>query len=289
MSVDFPDFTRGIVKFTSAGTVTAVDFPDWTDGLVVLSSPLAPPGDLPDWTKAVSEVAGASPAPPVTTGLLAQYDAQQITGVADGTAVSSWADLSGNGLTLTQSTPANQPTYYKTTAAHLINGHPAIFFAGVQNSVFYDLANASLASQTTWTVFAVVKCDHFSGFNAQTFTGDTGATTPFRFLYDTVLHDYQVGNNGGTITGGTPDGNPHLLCAVNNGASSLLALDGTTLTSGTLGLVAIAPPFHVGSAGAANTGPFFGSIGEVVVYNGALSTSDQSSVTGYLKSRWGIP
>ena len=53
----------------------------------------------------------AGVAPNSIGGLVAWYKADAITGVANGSAVNSWADSSGNGYTLTQNTAADQPLY----------------------------------------------------------------------------------------------------------------------------------------------------------------------------------
>jgi hypothetical protein len=62
-------------------------------------------------------------------GLALWLDATQITGVANGGAVASWSDLSGNARHAVQATGANQPTY--VTGA--LNSKPVLRFDGTSD------------------------------------------------------------------------------------------------------------------------------------------------------------
>jgi hypothetical protein len=76
------------------------------------------------------------PSLPVISGLAAWYDANRITGLADGAAVSQWNDLSGNGRHLTQNTATNKPLYRSANpnlAPYSIAECVAGFYVGTAN------------------------------------------------------------------------------------------------------------------------------------------------------------
>ena len=83
------------------------------------------------------------------SGLVAWYDASQITGKADSDAVSSWADSSGNGHTASQATGSKQPLY-KT---NILNGFPVLRFDGIDDF----MSVSSMGALTNHSVFVVAK------------------------------------------------------------------------------------------------------------------------------------
>ena len=88
------------------------------------------------------------PTAPVA-GYSAWWDATQITGIADGAALATWPDASGNGYPFTAAA-GHQPTYYKTTAGKLIHGNPAVWFDG--STTVMHAAVPSTAQPNTLTV-----------------------------------------------------------------------------------------------------------------------------------------
>lgn len=87
--------------------------------------------------------------PTLMSGLVAWYDAGQITGLSDGTAISQWNDLSGNAYHAVQATGTKQPLY-KTG---ILNGRPVVRFDGTD-----DFFTASgLGALSDHSVFVVIK------------------------------------------------------------------------------------------------------------------------------------
>ena len=75
-------------------------------------------------------------------------DASRITGLATGSAVSTWEDISGNGRNFTQGTAGNQPTWQ----AGVLFGKAIVRF------VTDDFMScATLVSAQSWTLFTVIK------------------------------------------------------------------------------------------------------------------------------------
>ena len=125
----------------ATGTVQTAQNSSTGNGAVI-----APGGQaLTWWQPAVTSTAagvngGWTPAS--LPGLVFWLDAKAI-GQSDGSAVSAWNDLSGNGYNFTQATAANQPTYNATG----LNGNPTVTFNGITNY----LSLASLPSSVAFT------------------------------------------------------------------------------------------------------------------------------------------
>ncbi len=69
---------------------------------------------------------GAQRGPLGIGGLAAWYDANKITGVANGAQFGTWNDISGNNRHATQSVGYRQPVYY----TNIKKGNPAVYFNG---------------------------------------------------------------------------------------------------------------------------------------------------------------
>lgn len=68
---------------------------------------------------------------PSLTNMTAWWKADVITGLSDGDAVASWADSSGNGHTLVQSTGSLKPTY--VAKSRYMNNYPTVEFDGIDD------------------------------------------------------------------------------------------------------------------------------------------------------------
>jgi hypothetical protein len=101
------------------------------------------------------------PLPPVISGLQWWFDARDITGVADGAAISSWADSTGNGHTATVG--AGSATYHPNQYL----GGAALTLASCRMDI-----SGSLTETGVHTVFAVYKLSG-TGTN-QTICGQRG-------------------------------------------------------------------------------------------------------------------
>jgi hypothetical protein len=280
-SQDYPDFTSGYTTVPNSGPLTSADYPDWTDGYFDVTGVIVPGEDFPDWVKAVGQI---TVTPTVPVGNYAGWwDATQISGVADGSALASWPDLSANTFNMTAAGTA-RPTYYSTTSAGLINGHPAVSFNGTTNV----MTNGAVLQNTAppVTLFAVFK--QVSLVNGAVFFGEFAAFECFSLAYNSNQGHWEVSHHGTNLVNSqVPDTNPHVIVGVVNGSSSLVQIDGGTVDTGTLpGNSSTTNPFAIGDYSSSFMN---GLIGEVIVYLSALSTVNQLRVTQYLKNKWGIP
>jgi hypothetical protein len=213
--------------------------------------------------------------PPVA-GVTCWYDASAITGVADGAAVSSVSDLSGNAYHLTTGTA----TYYKTTAANLINGHPALWFDG-STTYLQSTATVTFAS-LPFTVQVVLREAAATGTHGiMTNSDNSAATETLSTLYRQVWFNV-LGQFGSRDTG------VHVLSFVCISGNSSIRKDGAVLgTNGTVpGGAATNSPIYIGSLGGTNS-PFNGAIGEILVYSGvSLAPTDIAANETYLTNKW---
>jgi hypothetical protein len=93
----------------------------------------------------------------VSSGLTVWFKANNGAGTSDGSAVSTWTNqVPAATYHLTQPTAANQPKYYSTTAAKLVNFNPAVDFDGSND---YIRNTTTLMSSTTPYTFLSVGID----------------------------------------------------------------------------------------------------------------------------------
>jgi len=117
-----------------------------------------------------------APAPPagmgVDAGLVAWYDASQLSGLSNGNSVDTWADLSGYGH------KASRTTGTMTYATSQVNGLPTVQF---RNQAYANI---------TGTLFAKEQYMVFKSPSGDSYNGDWGAV-----LGDvTDQHGYMMGN-----------------------------------------------------------------------------------------------
>lgn len=112
-----------------------------------------PPGRIaPSSLPQPAPVGGRIPDPPVTSGLVGYYSARAVVGVADGAALTSWADLSGVGNNTASAT--GTPVWEATTGQ---TGGPAVLFS--TTDTYFTLPNL-LAGAAAGEVFVTAKSNN---------------------------------------------------------------------------------------------------------------------------------
>jgi hypothetical protein len=227
-----------------------------------------------------SGLAASSGAAP-RAGYTLWWKADAITGVADNTGLAAWPDASANHYDLAQATGANQPTYYKTTPAKLLNGLPTVQFNGTTHSMATGVGVANTGAPSTG--FGVVQTNATSAF--QQILSAAGA---FNWLY--LSSAYEIDGNTSGIAGGAVTTAWHCLAwQLQPGAgTTILRRDGTQVASGTtISNSTLTNPTLTMSAGSHFLN---GAIAEIVLYNNnALSLADIQANEAYLKTKWGTP
>lgn len=229
---------------------------------------------------------GLSAGGTAVAGAVALYDAGSLAALADNAAVSSWADTSGQGRNLGAGYGPSNPHYHKTTTP-LLNGHPAVYFAGGATNV-NNLATATFTCNAPWTIAAAVA---FAGAfsHIEVLCEDNTGEVPGIWFSATGVMEWFVGGAkpyGTALAVGDPG---HTLVCVLNGASSAVYVDGaaTSPTSGTPTSVNITGGLNVGSdLGGTGLG---GALGELALWPFAFTPAQAGAQHAYLAAKWGTP
>jgi len=224
----------------------------------------------------VTVVAGVLP---TTSGALhTRYDAQQET-ATNGATITTITDRSGNAFT---ATAAGTGLITMDTAG--LNGFRTYDFPA-SGTAWADTGTfATILSTTIIHVFIVAKFVNIAGNQAI-----IASTTSTSLKVGSSSGPYSAVRGGTAMAGGTVDANPHrlhLFSPASGAATATLDLDATTI-AGPAGIASSAQTaWRVGS----NAGgqQFRGNIGEILIYTGALTTTDVTNVDNYLKTKWGF-
>ena len=231
------------------------------------------------------------PISPLTANLMMWLDADKgIT--TSGTAVTSWADQSGNGKNATGGT---SPSLVASNPA--FNHLPTVNFNG--SSQYMDVDLAFLAG-SAYTIFAVTAKNssttpaYFLGNSTGTNAGNIALQCGWRG--DTTLRLAQYNNDlDGTgpaftgselasLYGGKLDKSTghHLYYNDAQISSNANTTALSSSNSGTLGRV------YVQQGQSFPNNYFNGDIGEILVYNAALSDAERQAVDAYLNGKWAL-
>jgi hypothetical protein len=259
--------------------------------LVLASAYASTPLPLGFWKPA--SAGPAEPTIPVTSGLIAQWEADSITGLNDDDLVSTWTDQSGNGHDATQSTTANKPRFRTS----VFGTKPAVQFA------------RAVGEQKVLSIASIVSLTNFSVFCAYV----TGTAWNSGYQKTANMLWWNSGNAGFALNwadGGGGTSSPHLT-PYNTGGSELanLKMNSVTWADETKhisswtwnGTVAAAKADGVTKTTSSVDGGFGTSvpnnigwhyqftatkIAAILVYDRVLSDSEISSVETYLNTKY---
>jgi hypothetical protein len=210
-------------------------------------------------------------------GLSGWWDADDASTITlNSTTVSEWRDKSGNGQHLLQNTALNQPIY----TVNAQNGRAVATFS----STFMKVDSVSLPQP-----FTVIAAYRQTATIQQRvlLSGNPSAGSTLNMMVVTnpsSLSGMNLGTAFFPISSTTTWQTQH---HVGNGASSVVArnldpdITGDAGLNGPLSLV-------LGSSASGNSGFFQGSLGELVIYNRALTRTEREQLVRYFANRWGI-
>jgi hypothetical protein len=248
---------------------------------------------------------------PITTGLMMWLDASQLHGdtvIADGAAIQTWVDLSGQGNHAQQVT-ANMRPLYQSFASSGKNG---LHFDGSNDfmRLIKPISGQSLEHVAAFVVYkpdntetqTLVSYDE-SEYFALTVMNGSSNTVKFSRKGTGIDPAFES-----LVSGGMSDTTlPHMLAAAHNetgpthSARAYLKIDGDLAEEnsdvsgialgrsgitrfGTIGAEAVADSLNDTSSGQ----HFSGEIAEIIVYNKTLLFSEINMIESYLAKKWNL-
>jgi hypothetical protein len=227
-----------------------------------------------------------------TSGLLCWFKADN-GAIASGGTVSTWTDVSGNNLSGTQGTTANQPTFVSSAS----NGLPALGFNGTTQ--YFGLPNGFANFTSGMSLFVMAKPTLFYNTYARfiDFGSGPGYGNSVGFqqpavsslslsvhgIPDTTVTTVQSSTalNLGLyqLFEATHDGTATATLLVNGipvaQNTAMIAIPNVTRTYNAIGEAGVLGPFY-----------FEGQIAEILLYNQILTSAQQANVENYLINRY---
>ena len=230
---------------------------------------------------------GGGSTPPVTTNLILNWDAREVT-VADGAIVQSgdWLDLSASANhPVNTSGSANSPHYRATGGP---GGLASVEFNGNATNGFFSLTNT--IAPTNCTIFAVCKP---SDPNPRTLISGPG--TAFQYRTNSLKQDILSAGTtlyGSSLTSLSTSVFKQINVTFNNTTRAFaFRLSQASDGSGTGGGSSPAANMNAVGWNEANVSthePWLGFISHLLIYNTILSGGDITTMESWLNSEWGV-
>lgn len=213
----------------------------------------------------------------------------------NGASVTTWYDINPQLQTAARPTIASQGTapIYTTNA---INNLPAVRFAATG---YYHITNLPVSSNTTKTIFAVVKQTSaaqrnyiYDNYNSASPTSCAGISQHCFILESNATPKTATSHAGASLTTGSfTIGNPYVITIVENSSSSFFRYNGTQTSSGNIGSSVMLTNLRLGGSCLGSAGyseAMIGLIGEFIIFDRILKTEEYVAIESYLGRKWGI-
>jgi hypothetical protein len=211
------------------------------------------------------------------------------TGISkDGSAVYAWADQSGANNNVSQYTDAAKRPTLVTDAA---SGRPAVEFAGGNQSL--NTLGLVLSGTTAFTTFEVLKFNsvpantyQYAWWNGQdSIAGGYGSSVSGLSLK--LRMAWGSSDKAVTFADALALQQWYRMSSRYQGTTHQAWMNGSYIgQSSKYGSNFIGGFFSLGNFGPSSTKGLFGDIGEVLIYNRALTDTERASVDTYLTARW---
>lgn len=236
------------------------------------------------------------PIVPPVAGYTSWYDAADLSSftLVGGSMVSQWNDKGSGGNNLVQATALSRPVI--AINASIFNGLPAVYFGATSSTAFMSLTSSASTSDITQTAFFIAMLETLAqplaaGGGTLIGTSSDGGNC-FRVNNTTGQLDTSKAD---TATLGTQSnasvtaGIPFLAVQVLSATDVTHILNGTSETDAHAQTFTAGRTLHIGCSPTVSTGqPLRGWIGEILIYDTTLNSTDIGLVSGYLRSKWGF-
>lgn len=217
------------------------------------------------------------------------YKDAGVTPAANGDTVQQWNDFSGNGNNQSQATSGNRPAF--TTSG--INSAQSVVFNIASQTTLSGAAN--MGGTTQFAAFAVATLTAVGSGDGRVVTfiatgdGVDYASTTSNLLLASQQPNRQSANTSNFSTINTDDSGSaaKAYSVVYDGTNRTLYRNNVSAVSSTLApTLGTTGSIYLGSRGGADF--YQGSIAEVCVYNGPVTSTDRANLQTYFNSRWGV-
>lgn len=218
----------------------------------------------------------------------------------NGAAVSSWADQSGNGNSVSQST-ANQQPLYQT---NVINGFPTILFDNTTNTndYFSGADSPTLDNTSGVSIFTVTRTLNLDNSTARSIISkrnNVDVDESYMFFYYTsnkVYADVQTTNDRFNTSTAFSNNNNYIIDLIYDGTlatanrSKIYIGESLDVTKPeTHSSIPDNPsPLVIGSTNIGDGRPFGGHMAEIIVFRKALNAAERIIVNNHLSSKYNI-
>jgi hypothetical protein len=231
---------------------------------------------------------GGEPDPEPPSGMLLWLNSDDIPG-ANGAAISSWPDSSGNGLNAT-GVGATRPL--KQTVG--VGGQPSAVFDDTKIlSLPSGFADFSAGSHFVFVLRPVTG----GGASFPTFmTLSPGGSALEVLFYSNALNvfmeepGHQIGNGAYFFDADTYLEFETVAGAANTPVAGLCRVNGVAGSAGTFNNeVGARTGSTIGAFDGSLLEPFFGLIAEIIIYNRALTPAEKTQLNDYIAFKFGLP
>lgn len=218
------------------------------------------------------------------------------------TAISTWSDQSGNGIDVTQTVSAQQPSFN----TNVINGYPAIQFDNVstanQNDKLLGIDSPLLDNTSGYSIFTVTRPLSLDNSTARSIVCKrTGVSIDesfmiFYYTSNKLNIDVETTDNRFSTNTTYTNSNNYINTLIYDGtatsASRCAVYVGETFDKYSTETATLVPdnssPILIGSTDAGDNRPFGGYIAEVIIYRQALGNAERIILHNYLSAKYNI-
>ena len=235
-------------------------------------------GDSSQASATPSIIYSSPPVPAAATRTI-WLDASKLTGYSTGSAITTWADASSNGTSVTQSTSGYRPTYQAAS----LNGLGVVRFDNSHS----NLSGGPSVTGPYYAIFIVFRPESVDGNNHVVFGSSVNpyVVIGYRSGYISAFAENNgfpstfISQNNVSAVSGTA-----VCCTARYNGASSFRINGTDNTGST---TQSNLPQSIMLGYGTEEQPASADVAEVIVYDGTVTDTERSAIETYLNNKWG--